>query len=260
MRDNALSRQYEQHGYIELPHAVDEPALIELEPVLTRFHERWLRENRQYFEDGVINSAYLTRKGAMPPADRRALFTFVGSHRLRKIISQVLPGPAMFVGTQLFFDPFDPAKPNYWHRDIQYREHTVEQQQALIKTANVLHVRVAFKPERGVELVPGTHRRWDHDDEFDVRMGQNGRAVSDDLSTGVTVPLGRGDALLFSAAMIHRGLYGHQRFALDLLFGDADEGAGEYVPADCLPEPELMAGLDWPEPFAVARKMLGLRD
>ncbi len=33
----------------------------------------------------------------------------------------------MFIGTQLFFDPAQNDKENYWHRDIQYNNLTIEE-------------------------------------------------------------------------------------------------------------------------------------
>lgn len=256
MDDLSLREQYEKHGFVRRPGFVSTQAMETVEPALRRFHERWLVECREHYEDGVINSAYLTREGSLSREDRLALFQFVGSRTLRELLSAVLPGSCMFVGTQLFFDPLKPGQANYWHRDIQYRDMSIEDQQRFLRSSNVLHIRVAFRPERGVELIPGTHRRWDDAEEFDVRMAQNGHRVHDDLPKGVTVSLERGDGVLFSAGMIHRGLYGGDRFAFDLLFADADEETAKVVPVDCLPSDEELARLEWPEPFALTRQLL----
>ena len=75
-----------------------------------------------------------------------------------------------------------------------------------------------------------------------------------------------GDLLVFSADMIHRGLYGLDRLALDILVFDGGVDGGvdssinsssdtsatnfaDYVDADCLPSADLMACIEAPDVF-----------
>ncbi len=255
MNQSYIRDQYEREGYVRINGMYKDSELEEVHEVLSRFHENWLKDNAGFYQERAINSAYITGTKYLDEDDRRTLFRFIGSSKLAGVFQTVLPGEAMFVGSQLFFDPANPGKKNYWHRDIQYNENTEEEQQASLQKINPLHLRIAMKPERGVELVPGTHRRWDTGEEYDVRMQRNSRQVHDDLSTGCTVELERGDLLLFSAAMIHRGLYGGHRFALDLLFGSADVTFAQFVDDDCLPGPEHLAAIECPGPFEVTRTL-----
>ena len=89
-----------------------------------------------------------------------------------------------------------------------------------IESRNVVHFRIPLRPEAGIEVIPGTHRIWDLPEEEAVRLSLNGHKPSDALQRGLAIPLKRGDLLVFSANMVHRGLYGGDRFAFDIIFCD----------------------------------------
>jgi hypothetical protein len=91
-----------------------------------------------------------------------------------------------------------------------------------------------------MELVPGTHKRWDNAEEYDVRQEQNGRQSNESLSTGKKIQLFAGDLLVFSADMIHRGLYGLNRLAFDILVFDTAGDYADYVDDDCLPSSSML--------------------
>ncbi len=152
------------------------------------------------------------------------------------------------MNTQLFFNPVDSQQKNYWHRDPQYHLSLAQQQQALAGP-EVVHVRIPLADEPGIELIPGTHKRWDSKEELDVRLERSGKKKYHDLSTGLALPLNKGDILIFSANIIHRGLYGKDRLALDLLFCEALPELMKFVDGDCLPSPAILDKLENPEPF-----------
>ena len=49
--------------------------------------------------------------------------------------------------------------------------------------------------------------------------------------------------------MIHRGLYGMDRLALDILVFDPDSEFADYVDEDCLPDPVMMKNINDPRLF-----------
>lgn len=205
----------------------------------------------------AINSAYITHADTLPACDRQMLFNFIAADKLAGIARHVIPAGPAFMNTQLFFNPKNSAQKNYWHRDIQYTPHTVEQQKRMLRSATVLHFRIPLADEPGIELVPGSHQRWDNPQEFETRMRKNGRIPSDDLPTGKALPLKRGDLLVFSANMIHRGLYGKDRFAFDIIYSDANPELLRFVDPKCLPDANKMAGMDNPEIFLSTRQAIG---
>ena len=67
--------------------------------------------------------------------------------------------------------------------------------------------------------------------------------------TGKKISLAAGDLLVFSADMIHRGLYGLDRLALDILVFDSAGDFADYVDDDCLPDNAMLAKIDDPRLF-----------
>lgn len=245
-----MHADYQQNGYILKRQFFADSELDTIEPILRRFHEMWLVQNREHYDHGAINSAYITHADALSESDRQRLFTFIAMDKLIGIAHDIIPAGPAFMNTQLFFNPKNSAQKNYWHRDIQYRPDSVAKQKKLLRSKTILHFRAPLADEPGIELVPGTHERWDDQQEFDTRMAKNGRVPSDDLPSGKAIPLNRGDLLVFSANMIHRGLYGGDRFALDIIYSDTDPELLQFVDLKCLPNTGKMTSMDNPEIFS----------
>lgn len=211
---------YTTEGYLYIPQFFQLEELKPIEPILVKFHQQWLIDYQEDYRTRLINSHSLTASPFLSKEERILLFQFIAGNHFHPLLSSLFPTKFLFLNTQLFFDPFNKEQKNYWHRDIQYTGMSIEEQQKSILTQNVLHFRIPFQDEEGIELIPGTHRSWDLEEEQDVRLSQNGKKPSDALVRGKQIKLKRGDLLIFSANMIHRGLYGNNRFSLDLLFID----------------------------------------
>ena len=116
----------------------------------------------------------------------------------------------------------------------------------------VVHFRVALKDEPGIELVPQTHKRWDTDEELTTRLEQHGRKNHEKIDGALQVELSAGDILIFSANMIHRGIYGLDRFALDILLCESDPIFKGHITDRVLPSERMMQKLDNPFIFSNA--------
>jgi len=246
---------YQNEGFFKLEAFTHPNELTEITRVVERFHEGWQEANPDALASGAINSAWLTAPNILGEADRSTLFAWLGSQRLNELLSTVLGSDYAFMNTQLFFDPLEANQRNYWHRDTQY-DKSPEEQKAALSDKEVIHCRLALKDEPGIELVPGSHRRWDTRQELETRLGQNGRKVYDALPDTQSLPLQAGDLLVFSANMIHRGLYGKQRLALDSLFFQSDTRLGRYVRPDCLPSESQLKRLDCAKAFRESARLL----
>lgn len=250
-----LAAAYANKGFARVEGLFEESELAQLHAVLRRYHTRWLAANSQFYEARAVNSAYLTDQDHLCAEDRRVLFRLLGDKRVERILRAICPGPVAFMNTQLFFNPVNPRQANYWHRDIQYSGEPEAVQREELTRINVLHLRLALMPEPGLELVPGSHTRWDTDVEYAVRMEQGCKKVSDALPNAECVTMARGDLLIFSANMLHRGLYGGERFAFDMLFCDPLERLVKYVRTSCLPHGEDFDVIANPAPFLETRRV-----
>ncbi|KEQ16284.1 phytanoyl-CoA dioxygenase family protein [Endozoicomonas numazuensis] len=244
-----MKNNYIKNGYIYLPDFFTDKELSEIKPVLLKFHKAWIADNQPFYHEKAVNSAYLTGTKYLNNLERLVLFKLIASEKIAYLL-QSLPfqNPA-FMNTQLFFNPHNPHQKNYWHRDPQYHLPEEQQKQAL-KGPEVIHLRIPLENEPGIELIPGTHKNWDSKEELAIRLEKNGKKNHENLSTGKVIPLQKGDLLLFSANMIHRGLYGKDRLALDVLFCEADPELLSFADKNCMPDEASMNLIDRPEPFA----------
>ncbi|HMU67450.1 MAG TPA: phytanoyl-CoA dioxygenase family protein [Cellvibrionaceae bacterium] len=243
MRDEFVHK-----GYTVVRNFLTPDQVAALNKPLRQFHSTWLAEHADVYARGAVNSAYITSTRFRQNPARQELFTFLASHRFMVEVEKVVGDSACFMNTQLFFDPHNTAQNNYWHRDSQYHLNLREQQESL-RGPQVVHFRIPLVDERGIELVPGSHKRWDTAEELDVRLERNHRQRHDSLSSGAAIALKAGDLCVFSAAMIHRGLYGLNRFALDILMCDPAPELLQFVDNDCLPTQQELTALEHPAAF-----------
>jgi ectoine hydroxylase-related dioxygenase (phytanoyl-CoA dioxygenase family) len=235
------------NGYKLIKNFLNDDALIELISILTPIHEKWCEENKEFYNKKAINSAYLTSSQKTSSEDRMSLFKIVTMSEIIYEMENIFTNEkGRFLNTQLFFNPVNKKQKNYWHRDIQYTNDPIDLQRNEVtkKVNNVVHFRIALKDEPGVELIPGSHARWDTEEEFDVRTQQNNRDSFNDLPNSNLIELNKGDLLIFSANMIHRGIYGKDRLAFDILFCENDPNILKYSKRNCFPTSEEMIKLN----------------
>lgn len=243
-----LQSDYDEQGYFVMKNYFDTAEILSLRKVISKFHERWKHDNADFYREEAFNSSLITGSQYLEFADRVTLFNFISSTKMMDMVNSVIPTNPAFMNTQLFFNPVNHQQKDFWHRDCQY-DHEVEEQKKAIQETQVVHLRVPLFDELGMELVPGTHKRWDNDEEYNVRQEEKGRVSSENLATGKKIKLAAGDLLVFSADMIHRGLYGLDRLALDILVFDSAGDFVDYVDDDCLPTIPMLDQIDDPSLF-----------
>jgi hypothetical protein len=239
---------WERDGYLVLRGFFDEAHIAALAATANRIHGEWLADNRRACrEHGLVNMHSLTspRYFEGRAAERIAFFDAIAPLRLTGLLDRLFDDGIRFHNTQLFFNPLDRRKLPYWHRDLQYSPIADAEQARAQASLLSLHIRIPLLAERGVELLPGTHRRWDSAAEHAVRLELNGHRNSEDLPGSVLVELARGDVLIFDAQMIHRGRYrlNRGRKALDICAGKAHPFIDRYFDESVLPTPEQMERL-----------------
>lgn len=240
--------QYRKNGYFVVRGLFEKNELNKLRRLLIEFHESWKQKNNTLYHEKAVNSANITGTEHLKSCKRDMIFEFIGSNKLMAMVNSVIAERPCFMNTQLFFDPVNREQKNYWHRDSQYHM-TVEEQKHALSGPEVVHFRIPLAKEPGIELIPGTHKRWDTHEELDVRLEHNGRKNYENISTGLRIQLEAGDLLVFSANIIHRGLYGMNRLSMDILFCDPDPGLIKFVGDDCLPGHEILKHIEDPSAF-----------
>ena len=238
-------------GFLKLENFVHEPQLQNIELILRKFHQSWLIKNEIAYKNGAINSAYITNGEFISADERLELLKLVGSTKLTTEACKFLGPDIRFLNTQIFFNPLNPQQNNYWHRDIQYTGISEEQQRKIIEAhqSQVIHLRLALADENGIELIPKSHFKWDTEQELNTRLKRNGKTPADTLPNSKAIALKKGDLLIFDANIIHRGLYGQDRFAFDILFCQPRPEILQYRSNDCLPNKAERTQLEHAEVF-----------
>lgn len=219
-----LKRQYDESGFIILRDFFSTKELLLLSELVDGVHQQWLSINREAYErEGLINMHSLTQTHYFQadPEARSMLFKAIAPTKLVELLDEVFECEIHFHNTQLFFNPFNPVQTPYWHRDLQFSPIPEEQQKAAQAELLSLHVRIPLVKEVGLELIPGSHKRWDTDLERDVRLELADHKNSETLPGAELLDLEPGDIVVFNAQMIHRGHYSDNdvRKALDLCVG-----------------------------------------
>jgi ectoine hydroxylase-related dioxygenase (phytanoyl-CoA dioxygenase family) len=218
------SQNFECDGYMIVKNLVSQNDLAILTKIVDRIYSQWLTENyRSYVEQQLINMHSLTSPHYFAGFEHERLLFFqtLASKELTNLLASLFGNGLYIHNSQLFFNPFENRKLPYWHRDMQYTPIAEAVQQNQLLNMLSLHIRMPLVHEQGVELIPGTHKRWDTELERNVRLELNGHNNSEDLPNTVIIALEPGDILIFSANMLHRGNYrlNQARKALDICIG-----------------------------------------
>ena len=251
---------FDYQGYVIIKNLFSQADIEKLTKIVDRIYEQWLKENcADLIEQKLVNMHSLTspRYFEGREDERLVFFQTIASNRLTKLLNSMFGDKIYFHNTQLFFNPVEHKRLPYWHRDMQYSPID----DAILKNEQqnmvALHARIPLVQEKGVELIPGTHKRWDTELERNVRLELNGHKNSEDLPGSVLIELTPGDVLIFSAQMIHRGNYrlNKSRKALDLCLGKYHPFTSKYIDDSTLPnigELDQIVNNQW---YKVAREI-----
>ncbi|MEM9807574.1 MAG: phytanoyl-CoA dioxygenase family protein [Cyanobacteria bacterium P01_D01_bin.56] len=252
------SKQFETQGYIILKNFFNPAEIDQISTIVDRIYQQWQTENHHaLIEQQLINMHSLTHPKYFQnhPAERIQLFNLIASEKLTHTLEQLFGPDIYFHNTQLFFNPHNKQKQPYWHRDLQYSPIDDSIQAAEQHNMLSLHARIPLIPEKGIELIPDSHTRWDTELERDVRFELNGHKNSDDLPRSVLLELKPGDVLIFNAQMIHRGNYAlnPERKALDLCLGKPHPLVAGFLDSTGLPTDTEMEHIHHQQWYTLAK-------
>lgn len=248
-RAATVRERWEADGFVVVPRLFDAARVRELRAVCDRVLAAWLKESAATFDAAnSTNMAFLTEPRYFDghPAQLRPLLDAITDEKILGALAEILGGEPLFHNTQYFFNPATETRAGDWHRDQQFDAPDEETERARLHGCVGVHVHVAFVPDDNLEIVPGTHRRWDTPEERRIRKGLDGRAKNSDAMPGARrLALAAGDAAFFSAWGIHRGRYDARtpRRTFDIIYGD-HPCDWNTPPPTCFLQPDLLDTLD----------------
>lgn len=235
MNPITIKTQWDKDGYAIIPQLLDIIQIEKLQRICDRIWEQWVRESLAPEKAAnLTNMAFLTedRYFINYPSELQFLLNVIASPKIINLLYHISERELLFHNTQYFFNPASHTRSGDWHRDQQFDAPDEETEQARMRDTIGIHLHIAFLPDRNLEYVPGSHKRWDFPQELEIRKGLNGvEKNSLYMPNAQRIHLQPGDAVFFDAWGIHRGNYiaSIPRRTFDIIYG---------TPADwCLPSP-----------------------
>ncbi len=235
-----ISQEFAHQGYIIIKKLFTKIEIERITNIVNSIYQQWLDENSSaLIEHQLVNMHSLTHFKYFPNQSQKRIefFELISPKKLTDLLANIFAPGIYFHNTQLFFNPYQNNRLPYWHRDLQYNSIEEVVQIRELPKILLLHIRIPLVAEKGIELIPGTHQRWDSEVERNVRLELNGHTHSEDLPGSVLIELKPGDILLFSGQMIHRGNYklNSVRQALDICVGKEHPLTSSFLDRDILP-------------------------
>lgn len=256
---------YEEYGYVILREFFSNEEIISIDKHVDRIYQKWILDN----ETDIVNMQLVNMHSLTSPEyfeglpeERVAFFKVIAAVKLTEALKNIFGPGIHFHNTQLFFNPSNVERLPYWHRDMQYS--VIEDAVQRDEQGNMLslHVRIPLVEETGVELITGTHKRWDTELERNVRFELNGRKNSESLPNSALIDLAPGDILIFDAQMIHRGNYelNSTRKAVDLCVGKYHPLASGFLDESVLPTEKELDNISNNQWYKLAREIINNKD
>lgn len=198
------------HGYFVVPAFLNPAELGELrhacDIALDRARAESTENGHTTPKIGVFTDpTYFSRQ----PGALDRLMNFVGSARVCALLEGLAhdgeDGTPHLKSTDYYHEQTKRDWDGDWHRDSQFGQPDPELECRRILTTTSVHVRVALEDDDRLEIVPGSHRRWDTPEELQIRKGS--KRASSAMPGATRIVLEAGDACVFHAWSIHRATY-----------------------------------------------------
>ena len=224
MEYRAIAKQYEAIGYVIIPQLFDLRQIIELKIIADRVLNQWIRQSfptRQRPDKKTFDLFKRLEYFAGCSEHLAYLLDAIADERILSILQCICDRQLLFNGIVYFVNPTETSWRGDWHRDGQAIAPNDKIEQTRIFNSSFVRVHLALVDDNFLEIVPGSHRRWDTSHELATRKGRGKSMNSDDMSGSQRIWLKPGDAVFFDGYSIHRGNYlaNRPRRMLAMLYG-----------------------------------------
>lgn len=259
-----LKSEYQYDGYLVLRNLFSDDEISAFKQEVDPIFSKWAdANNANIFTHKWVNMHSLTLPEYFDfsPNARLRFFELIIHPKLTQVMDGLFGTDLYFHNTQLFFNPSNPERLPYWHRDLQYSPIPDAEQNAELANMLNLHIRIPLIKETGIELIPGSHKRWDSTHERKVRLELDGHKNSEPLDDAKRMTLVVGDVLIFNAQMLHRGHYrlNVKRHALDICVGKYHAFTADALEDACLPRTDEMDKLENNHWYQIAHHIIKSR-
>ena len=149
------------------------------------------------------------------PPDLSTLLNAVAGEDAVAVATAILGEPPLFMQCNLYFEPPRESWLGGWHRDCQYDKFDLRPDADTERIvlgeavpAREMHMHICLCDSAATEIVPGSQKRWDTPEEYEVRVNDY---WSDEMPGRQPIRLQAGDLAFFHVNSIHRGLYSRRK-------------------------------------------------
>jgi ectoine hydroxylase-related dioxygenase (phytanoyl-CoA dioxygenase family) len=223
---SGLRAHWDEQGYIAMSGVIDGQRTAALRTACDGVLEQFLAHNPETGEPGSADGKvmrHLNRPSYFRdnPEGFQTLMHIVADPAICEIVEAVLGEPPLFRSTSYWHDPQTVDRNGNWHRDVQFLYPALADQQRLIEALSPqssVQVMLALAPTEDNEFVPGSHLRWDTDEEFHIRWAdEQAHNLSDDMPGAVRLRQEPGDVIAFHPYGLHRGRYRRKKLRRTLM-------------------------------------------
>jgi hypothetical protein len=226
--DAELAAHWAEEGYVVVRGLFSATRTARLQVICEAILEQWRVSNPETGKSGGyrdatcmrhLNHSGYFRNGADGAVE---LMEAIADPRVLGVCQSILRETPLFRCTSLFCSPLDGNKDGSWHRDSQFHHPDPDEEKAAVselnEEGNSVQLQVALVASDDVEVVPGSHLRWDTGAEFDIRRADNGaNSQSSQMPGALRVALQPGDAVAFNPYGLHRGRYHAEKLRRTLM-------------------------------------------
>lgn len=214
-----LHAQWQERGYIVVRGLLGAERSARLRAIAESVLDQWRINNPENGKPGGDANATVMRHlnhsgyfSAQQGEDRREMLRAIADPQVLSVGRAILGEEVLFRCTSLFMNPLERSLDGNWHRDSQFHCPLEEDEKRMIANAGQggtsIQLQVALVPSDDVEVVPGSHRRWDTPAEYAIRRADEGNNNRSNAMPGaLRVALQAGDAVAFNPCGLHRGRY-----------------------------------------------------
>ena len=234
-----LTEHWIEHGWISVNEVIPPGKIAELRRICENVMDQFLVHDPDTDKPGnpdghvmrhLENPCYF----ADAHKDRLALLETVAMPDILDIATTILGETPLFRTTSFWYNPINQHLDGNWHRDSQFTYPDEEEEKAIVLRATPqrgMQLMLALVDTEDNEYVPGSHLRWDTDEEYEIRKGNEKKnCIRDDMPGARRFHQAPGDIVAFNAYGLHRGRYHADKLRRTIMFtyGIPDAAREDY--------------------------------
>lgn len=213
---DSLRQQWNNDGYVLFKSLLSEAEVGALLTIAERVRRQWIAasaENGTPGDPEGHNMRHVNHPGYFRdnPDEFVTLMNLIADERILGIGRDLFGTEPVFRATTLWFEPNTAQEDGSWHRDIQFMHPDEDEQRRMVGKRSVsdgMQLQIALLETADNEYVPGSHLRWDMNEEYHIRLADaHAHSRSNKMPGAVRIHQQPGDALAFEALGLHRGRY-----------------------------------------------------